>query len=44
MTYAMWGILTGMALIFGVSLYRSGHPVEHGQRPSPSTGEREQVS
>jgi hypothetical protein len=42
MTYAMWGILMGMALIFGVSLYRYGHPLEHGERPRQSTGEREQ--
>jgi hypothetical protein len=43
MTYAMWGILIGMALIFGVSLYRSAHPLEHGQRPSQSTGEGDQA-
>jgi hypothetical protein len=42
MTYAMWGILMGVALIFGVSFYRYGHPLEHGQRLRQSTGEREQ--
>ncbi|KAA0997549.1 hypothetical protein FVF58_48625 [Paraburkholderia panacisoli] len=41
MTYAMWGILIGMALIFGVSFYRCGHPIEQGQRPCQSTGKRE---
>ncbi|AIP34958.1 hypothetical protein DR64_7898 [Paraburkholderia xenovorans LB400] len=41
MTYAMWGILMGMALIFGVSFYRYGHPLEPGQRLYRSTGERE---
>ncbi|CAG4910000.1 hypothetical protein R52603_03784 [Paraburkholderia saeva] len=42
MTYAMWGILIGMALIFCVSFYRYGHPPEHGQHPRQSTGTREQ--
>jgi len=26
MTYAMWGIVVGMALMFGVSLYRYSQP------------------
>jgi hypothetical protein len=39
----MWGILIGMALMFGVSLYRSAHPLEHGQRPSQLTGEGDQA-
>ncbi len=32
MTYAMWGILAGMALMFGVSFYRYAQPVEPGER------------
>ena len=31
MTYAMWGIVTGMVLIFGVSLLRYGHSLVREQ-------------
>ena len=33
MTYAMWGIVIGMALMFGVSLYRYKHEIVREQHP-----------
>ena len=40
MTYAMWGILIGMALMFGVSLYRYKHQIVREQHPRGSAKQR----
>jgi uncharacterized membrane-anchored protein YhcB (DUF1043 family) len=42
MTYAMWGIVIGMALMFGVSFYRYKHRAVHEQQPLGSPRQRAQ--
>jgi hypothetical protein len=41
MTYAMWGIAIGMALMFGVSLYRYSQPPARESHARRAASQRE---